>query len=147
MKTRYIEILFGISIIIITFLFIFYSLLSTNYLFNKHYSVKAIFNNIGPLNVGAKIKINGYLVGKVSEIKLNNDNYNVIVILDINSDILIPKDSTLELFSGGIFDGIEIKIIPGKEKEYLINNDVFIKTSDYISLEDKIGNIFLKIGG
>ena len=146
MKTRYIEILFGICVIFITFLFIFYSLFSTNYLFNNHYTLKAVFNNIGSLNIGAKVKINGYMVGRVSQITLNNNKYNLIVSLDINSNILIPQDSTIELFSAGVFDGIEIKIIPGKEKNYLKNDDTFIKTSDYISLEDKIGNIFLKIG-
>lgn len=145
MENRTTETIFGFVIIMVVAVFCLYALFISNVFFSKTYKINAVFRSIGPLNVGAKIIVSGYEVGKVDGIVLDTDNYNVIVSMEIKNDVLIPKDSTIELFSSGVFDAIGIKILPGKSKEYFANNYTTNNTKDYLSLEDRIGNIFLNL--
>ncbi len=64
---------------------------------NKYY---AIYNNIDGLNVSNPVIVNGYAVGRVSEIKiLQNRGNKVLVELDVKGDLVIGKDTRATLYN------------------------------------------------
>lgn len=58
---------------------------------NKYY---AVYNNIDGLNVSNPVIINGYAIGRVSNIKiLQNKNNRVLVELDVKGDLIIGENT------------------------------------------------------
>jgi phospholipid/cholesterol/gamma-HCH transport system substrate-binding protein len=145
-KTKYLEIIVGFIIILVSLSFLIYLIIFHSSVFKKNYNIKAIFYDIGGLNEGSKVRINGYIIGRVSKISLNMQDFNVEVDLLIDKNILIPNDSSIELVSAGVFEGFDLNVLVGDNKEYLTNGAIVTKTKDYVSLEDKIGSIFLNMG-
>jgi phospholipid/cholesterol/gamma-HCH transport system substrate-binding protein len=145
MKNRSLEVFFGLAIILITLVFCGYTYFTSVTTGLKSYSINANFTNIGSLIVGSKVIINGYEVGNVKEIKLVYPDYKVKVVMNIQSDIKIPVDSTLSIQSAGFFDAPSIAISAGKTQEFLSNNMEVKKTKDWVSLEDKIGDVLFSV--
>ncbi|MCL2567374.1 MAG: MlaD family protein [Alphaproteobacteria bacterium] len=145
MKSRSLEFIFGVLIIAITFVFCAYVLLITINNTFKTYNLNATFSNIGSLSAGAKVLINGFEVGQVSEISLLPSSYKIHVSMNINKNIQIPKDSILLIQAAGFFDAPTLAIKPGSSAEFFKANDTIIDTRDWVSLEDKIGDIFFSI--
>jgi phospholipid/cholesterol/gamma-HCH transport system substrate-binding protein len=77
---------------------------------NKYY---AVFNNVGKLTESNQIFLNGYAVGRVSNIEIQQSKNRVLVELDINSDIIVTKSSVALLngeLLGGKFIQLSIKL-------------------------------------
>jgi phospholipid/cholesterol/gamma-HCH transport system substrate-binding protein len=76
---------------------------------NKYY---AVFTNVNKLTESNQIFLNGYAVGRVSDIKIQQSRNRVIVELDIDSEITVSKSSVALLNSellGGPFIQLDIK--------------------------------------
>jgi phospholipid/cholesterol/gamma-HCH transport system substrate-binding protein len=77
---------------------------------NKYY---AIFSNVGKLTESNQIFLNGYAVGRVSDIEIQQAKNRVLVELDIDSDIVVTKSSVAILdgeLLGGKFIQLNIKL-------------------------------------
>ncbi|MDR2008614.1 MAG: MlaD family protein [Alphaproteobacteria bacterium] len=145
MKNRTLEFIFGIAIIAITAVFFVYVLLITLNNTFKTYTLNATFNNIGSLTTGAKVLINGFEVGNVGEIKLLPNTYKIQVVMNINKGVDIPKDSVLSIQAAGFFDAPSLAFRPGNSSQFFKANEMVSDTRDWVSLEDKIGDIFFSI--
>jgi phospholipid/cholesterol/gamma-HCH transport system substrate-binding protein len=82
---------------------------------NKYYT---IYKNVDKLTESNQIYLNGYAVGRVSKIKIEQARDRVLVELEINNDITIT-DNTVATLNGELLGGrfIELHIKPGKELE------------------------------
>jgi phospholipid/cholesterol/gamma-HCH transport system substrate-binding protein len=82
---------------------------------NKYYT---IYRNVDKLTESNQIYLNGYAVGRVSKIKIDQARDRVLVELEINSDITITENTVANL-NGELLGGrfIELNIKPGKELE------------------------------
>lgn len=80
---------------------------------NKYYT---IFKNVDKLTESNQIYLNGYAVGRVSEIQIQQSRDRVLVQLEINSDITVT-DNTIAMLNGELLGGrfIELHIKPGKK--------------------------------
>jgi phospholipid/cholesterol/gamma-HCH transport system substrate-binding protein len=78
---------------------------------NKYY---AVYSNVDKLTESNQIFLNGYAVGRVSDIRIEQNKNRVIVELDINSDIVITR-STSAILNGELLGGrfIQLSIKPG----------------------------------
>ena len=144
MKNRVLEIFFGGLIIVCAVFFIVYASLVVMNSSMKTYQVSAIFTNVGSLVNGAHVSIYGVNIGKVNDISLNGD-YNVVVDMDIADNIKIPEGSFVTINSSGVFDSPEIIITPSKSTKFVNSGDVLKNTKDWVSLDDRIGSIFLNM--
>lgn len=146
-KERALEISTGLGVIVIAVIFVFYAL--SVYLANSisSYKLTAVFNNVGSLTEGSKVKINGVDVGKVVEIKLNSADFTINVALDIANNINIPTNSVLEILSSGLLEPayLFINIPNNAASTYFAKNEFIYNTKDFLSLDEKLGNIFLNI--
>jgi phospholipid/cholesterol/gamma-HCH transport system substrate-binding protein len=82
---------------------------------NKYYT---IFRNVDKLTESNQIYLNGYAVGRVSDIKIEQAKDRVLVELEINSDIEVTETS-IAMLNGELLGGrfIELNIKPGKALE------------------------------
>lgn len=80
---------------------------------NKYF---VIYENVDKLTESNQVFLNGYAVGRVSDIQIEQKKNRVIVELDINSDIILT-DSSKALLNGELLGGrfIQLNVKPGKE--------------------------------
>ncbi len=145
MQNRIFEIIAGFTIIIVSVCFLIYGVFSNAKKSSNTYKITAIFNNVGGLNEGSKIKVNGVVVGVVDSLELNQSDFSIIATFKINSNIKLSKDSIVLINSSGIFESPSIILMPAKNNNYIQNGETLANTKDFVSLEDKIGNIFFNL--
>ncbi|HMG92309.1 MAG TPA: MlaD family protein, partial [Chryseolinea sp.] len=73
---------------------------------NKYY---AIYQNVDELTESNQVFLNGYAVGRVSAIEIQQAKNRVIVVLDIDSDIVLT-DSSTALLNGRLLGGRYIQL-------------------------------------
>jgi len=78
---------------------------------NKYF---VIYQNVDKLTESNQVFLNGYAVGRVSDIQIEQRKNRVIVELEIESDIIIT-DSTVALLNGELLGGrfIQLNVYPG----------------------------------
>ena len=69
----------------------------------KSYTVTATFDNIGGLKVRAPLKLGGVVIGRVSDITLDEKSYLPKVSIAINEEYKeIPENSSLSIKTSGL---------------------------------------------
>ena len=97
-------------------------------LFDNNKTVYAIYQNIGGLQEGSSIVINGFKVGIVKEIFLQ-DNYTLLVELNIENNIDIPVNSISKIVNEDIMGSKGIALLLGDsniniEEGDTLNSDI-----------------------
>ncbi len=101
---------------------------------NKYY---AIYKNVDKLTESNQIFLNGYAVGRVSDVIIQQNKDRVLVELSIESDIVVNKASTAVL-NGELLGGRFIQLMVGNSDEILkpkdtIRSDIAKGLSDFIT--------------
>lgn len=143
MKHRTLEIVVGCCSITVIGIFLIYVIANLYTNNNSQYQIHAKFNNIGNLSKGSALTMRGLKIGKVNDINLDPNTFEVLLDITINNEVPIPEDSVLAIESAGVFSSPNLTITPGQSKVVLRNNSNITNTKDWVSLEDKLGNIFL----
>lgn len=103
------------------------------------YSVVARFDNIGGLKSKAPVKSAGVLVGRVSEIKFDNDKYQAIATLTLDKRYQFPKDTTASILTSGLLGEVYIGLDAGGDEKNLAAGDTVKLTQSAVVLERLIG--------
>jgi phospholipid/cholesterol/gamma-HCH transport system substrate-binding protein len=85
----------------------------------------AIFTNIDKLTSSNPIYLNGYSVGRVANIEIQQDKNRVVVELSIDSEIVVT-DSSVAILNGELLGGRFIQLIVGKEGKTLEAKDTIL---------------------
>lgn len=101
---------------------------------NKYY---AIYQNVDKLTASNQIFLNGYAVGRVSKIQIQQSRDRVIVELDIDSEIILT-DSSTAMLNGELLGGrfIQLDVQPGGrrlEPKDTIPSEVATGLMDFIT--------------
>ena len=110
----------------------------------KTYTLYATFDNIGGLKVRAPIKVGGVVVGRVSNIQLDEQSYTPKVTLAVNEEFnKIPDTSSLSIKTSGLlgeqYIALNVGFMMEGETEYMKSGDSFADTNSAMVLEDLIG--------
>ncbi|UQY80093.1 outer membrane lipid asymmetry maintenance protein [Candidatus Hepatincola sp. Av] len=143
MKHRTLEIVVGCCSIVVIAIFVTYVIANLYTNNSGQYKVYAKFNNIGSLSKGSALTMRGVKIGKVNDINLDPITFEVLLDIIVNDEVPIPEDSVLAIESAGVFSSPALTVTPGQSKVVLKNNSNITNTKDWVSLEDKLGNIFL----
>ena len=135
------EFVLGLLILIISIISIFYYSSKINLLNNTEtFQINSSFFNIGNMNIGNDVKINGVKVGEVLNIKLDQETYMAIITSSVDKSIQIPDDSVFKISNNGFIGSSYLEIQLGNSKELLKNNDHSVNNIDAVSLEEIINN-------
>ena len=102
------------------------------------YSVVAYFDDIGGLKPRAAVRGSGVVVGRVSSIDFDDQRYQARVLLEIDSGVEFPKDTSAQILTSGLLGEKYIGLSPGADPQPLKNNDRITMTQSAVVLENII---------
>ena len=117
------------------------------------YTVKGYFDNIGSLKLRAPVKIGGVIIGRVSNVYIDQEKLLPVVEMTIESKYdKLSSDSKVSILTAGLIGEQYIGLTPGFYDEdmgstYLKNGDVIHDTGSAIVLEDLIGKFLYSLNG
>lgn len=141
MTSKKIETLVGLFVLAGILAFLFLSLKAANlgsFSTQSGYMLQARFDNIGGLKVRAPVRSAGVVVGRVKAINFDTKTYQGVVQLDIDSNVLFPKDSSAKILTSGLLGDQYIGMEPGADEANLANGDTVQLTQSAIVLESLI---------
>tara|TARA_R110002167_G_scaffold187802_8_gene389163 strand:+ start:788 stop:1756 length:969 start_codon:yes stop_codon:yes gene_type:complete len=89
-----------------------FSYLKSTPLFDDSKQMFAVYPNVGGLQPGTSVSINGFTVGKVNAIRFIDDQGNLLVTFTVGNDFSFSRNSRAELYDTGIIGGKGLQIIP-----------------------------------
>ena len=125
-----------IALLSITVLVIGINYLKGINVLNNHKVFYAKYDNIGGLQVGSSVSLNGYKVGSVSEISLLRKN-NLLVTLNIEQDFDIPKNTICKIVNKDLMGAKSIDLILGDANKLAIEGDTLFSKIEG-SLQDEV---------
>lgn len=142
MKSRVIETILG-GVVILTAVFVLafvYRFLSADSSLQR-YKIGAVFSDVGGLENGADVRLNGITIGTVDERSLAPETYEAVVILAIHDNVILPSDSRASIGSEGVTGGKYVMIEPGRASGRLTPGSRITRTEPYRSIETQISRI------
>ena len=104
------------------------------------YKVTAHFDNIGGLSVKAPVTLAGVRIGRVSEIRIDSDDYRAVVELGIDKNHSnLPLDTSASILTQGLLGAQYVGLEPGADEEYLTDGDQIEITQSAVVLEQMLG--------
>jgi len=107
--------------------------------FGDTYRVTANFDNIGGLKPRAAVRSAGVVVGRVESIGFDDKRYQARVVIDMQSGINFPKDSSAKILTSGLLGEQYIGLVAGASEKNLAAGDTINETQSALVLENLIG--------
>lgn len=102
------------------------------------YPLEARFENIGGLKVRGAVKSSGVLVGRISDIYYDTENYEAVVKMNIDQRYVFPKDTFASIYTAGLLGEQYIGLDVGGDEQNFKAGDVIKKTQSAVVLEKLI---------
>ena len=106
------------------------------------YRVDARFSNIGGLKVRAPVKSAGVVVGRVADIGFDNETYEAVAVLTIDSRYKFPRDTSAKILTSGLLGEQYIGLEAGADARMLGDGERLRLTQSAVVLENLIGQFF-----
>lgn len=109
------------------------------------YQISALFNNIGGLKVRAPVKLSGVVIGRVTNITIDQKTFKARVWMDVDRQYNeLSIDSSASILTSGLLGDQYIGITPGGDMEYLEDGSEIEYTQSALVLEELIGQFLVK---
>jgi phospholipid/cholesterol/gamma-HCH transport system substrate-binding protein len=105
---------------------------------NQTYQVNAKFANIGGLKVRGPVKSAGVVVGRVADIRFDNESYEAIVSMTLDAGYQFPRDTTAKILTSGILGEQYVGLEAGGDGVMLKDGDRLRLTQSAVVLENLI---------
>lgn len=140
MKRLNIEMAVGLFLVVgfLCFIWLTVALGDIEYFADETYQVNAQFGSISGLKEGAVVEIAGVKVGKVTGIRLDNDEYAARVRLAIDKRVRLQEDSIASIRTAGIIGDRFVNIKPGGMETYIEDGGEIEETESAISIEELV---------
>jgi phospholipid/cholesterol/gamma-HCH transport system substrate-binding protein len=103
------------------------------------YEVVARFDNIGGLKPRAPVKSAGVVVGRVADVRFDNETYEAAVTLRLDKRYAFPKDTSAAIMTSGLLGEQYIGLEAGGDSQKLKDKDRILITQSAVVLENLIG--------
>lgn len=103
------------------------------------YRVDAKFDNIGGLKVRAPVKSAGVLVGRIAEIRFDNETFEAVVTMRLDAAYKFPRDTSAKILTSGLLGEQYVGLSAGGDSANLKDGDTLKITQSAIVLENLIG--------
>ena len=105
---------------------------------SETYQVQAKFANIGGLKVRAPIKSAGVVVGRVAEVRFDNESYEAIVTMVLDAQYRFPRDTSAKVLTSGLLGEQYVGLEAGGDGAMLKGGDRLRLTQSAVVLENLI---------
>jgi phospholipid/cholesterol/gamma-HCH transport system substrate-binding protein len=105
---------------------------------NQTYQVNAKFANIGGLKVRGPVKSAGVVVGRVADIRFDNESYEALVTMTLDLNYQFPRDTTAKILTSGILGEQYVGLEAGGDGVMLKQGDRVRLTQSAVVLENLI---------
>ncbi len=119
----------------------------SSFSFAPTYQVHAYFDNLGGLKVRAPVKSSGVVVGRVSSISFDNERFQAIVSMELESKYEFPTDSSISILTSGLLGEQYVGITPGGEDKMLAAGNTIQYTQSAVVLEELISKFLYSSAG
>lgn len=138
MSNQKIDVWVGLFVLLGIVALVFLALRAGNlssFSFAESYAVQAKFDNIGGLKVRAPVKSAGVVVGRVSDIRFDNQTFQAVVTFDIDKSFEFPADSSASILTSGLLGEQYIGLDAGGDDQMLAAGDSITLTQSAVVLE------------
>ena len=104
----------------------------------QSYQVQAKFANIGGLKVRAPVKSAGVVVGRIADIRFDNESYEAVVSMTLDEHYTFPRDTTAKILTSGILGEQYVGLEAGGDGVMLKSGDRVRLTQSAVVLENLI---------
>ena len=105
---------------------------------SQTYQVQAKFANIGGLKARAPVKSAGVVIGRVTDIRFDNESYEAIVTINLGYEYQFSRDTTAKILTSGILGEQYVGLEAGGDGVMLKNGDRLRLTQSAVVLENLI---------
>lgn len=113
---------------------------------DRGYRLTAKFENIGGLKVGSPVTMAGVRVGRVRDIRVDQELFEAVVSLEIAQQYdKIPDDSDAQILTAGLLGEQYIGLNSGGAEQYLKDGGEIRFTQSALVLENIIGQFAVKM--
>lgn len=105
---------------------------------DETYQVSAYFENIGGLKVRAPVKSAGVVVGRVDEIKFDDEKKEALVTMHIDTRYHFDTDTNASILTSGLLGEQYVGLEAGGEEKLLKDGDKIKMTQGAVVLEKLI---------
>ena len=102
------------------------------------YQVHAKFANIGGLKVRAPVKSAGVVVGRVADVRFDNESFEAIVSMNLDYAYQFPRDTTAKILTSGLLGEQYVGLEAGGDGVMLKSGDRLRLTQSAVVLENLI---------
>ena len=135
------EIKAAVLVIASILLFIWgYSFLKGKDLFGNYKTFYVEYKSVEGLATSAPVTLNGLIIGKVSEIAIDQNTGALLVELQLQTDFPISKSSAAMIYEPGFIGGKQIAIVPNLNDKTLAVDGQRLSAITKLSLTDKVGD-------
>ena len=106
---------------------------------SNSYEVVARFDNIGGLKPRAPVKSAGVVVGRVADIRFDNETFEAAVTLRLDKRYAFPKDTSASIMTSGLLGEQYVGLEAGGDSQTLKDQDRILITQSAVVLESLIG--------
>ena len=105
------------------------------------YVIEARFTNAGGLNAGSSVLVAGVPVGRVEDIRVDENDYSAIAKLRLVSGLRLPTDSMASIKTTGLIGDKFVALAPGADDTWLESGARITMTESAVDLESLIGKM------
>ena len=105
---------------------------------SETYQIKAKFDNIGGLKPRAPVKSAGVVVGRVSDVRFDNETFQAAVTVLVDSRYEFPRDTSAKILTSGLLGEQYIGLSAGGDSVNLKAGDTLKITQSAVVLENLI---------
>jgi len=102
------------------------------------YVVKAKFDNIGGLKVRAPVKSAGVVVGRITDIRFDNESFEAVVSMTVDRRFQFPRDTSAKILTSGLLGEQYVALGAGGDTANLKDGDTLKITQSALVLENLI---------
>ncbi|NWH09028.1 MAG: outer membrane lipid asymmetry maintenance protein MlaD [Alphaproteobacteria bacterium] len=146
MQDNLVETLIGGAVIAIAGLFLFFAYQTVDAGHTGGYILKARFDRVDGIALGADVRLAGIKIGTVSALSLDQKTYLADVELAVDKGVMLPEDSSVKITSEGLLGGSYLAIEPGGSDVMLANGGEITNTQGSIDLMSLIGRAVFGAG-
>ena len=141
------EALIGAVVLVVAGVFLVFAFASTDIGTVQGYQVVARFDRVDGLNIGSDVRLSGIKVGTVTSQELDHETFLAVVLMNIDPEVKLPKDSSAQIVTDGLLGGKFMAIVPGGDPDYIEPGGEITFTQSPIILENLIGQLIFGAGG